>query len=34
MHTRKLVGWSMRDTLHSQIVLEALTLGLAPRVGP
>lgn len=29
MHTRKLVGWSMRDTLHTQIALEALTMAIA-----
>jgi len=28
MHTRKLVGWSMRDTLHAQIALEALTMAI------
>ena len=28
MHTRKLVGWSMRDTLHTQIALEALTMAI------
>ena len=29
MHTRKLVGWAMRDTLHTQIALEALTMAIA-----
>src|SRR3990167_6953755 len=28
MHTRKLVGWSMRDTLHAQIALDALTMAI------
>jgi putative transposase len=28
MHTRKLVGWSMRDTLHAQIALGALTMAV------
>ena len=28
MHTRKLVGWSMRDTLHTQIALQALTMAI------
>jgi len=28
MHTRKLVGWSMRDTLHTQIALEALSMAI------
>jgi len=27
-HTRKLVGWSMRDTLHSQTALDALTMAI------
>lgn len=26
MHTRKLVGWSIRDTLQAQIALDALTM--------
>ena len=29
MHTRKLVGWSMRETLHPQIALEALAMAIA-----
>ncbi len=29
MHTRKLVGWSMRETLHTQIALEALAMATA-----
>jgi putative transposase len=36
MHTRKLVGWSMRDTLHTQIALEALIMAIerqSPRLG-
>ncbi len=28
MHTRKLVGWSMRETLHVQIALEALNMAI------
>ena len=28
MHTRKIVGWSMRDTLHAQIALEALAMAI------
>ena len=27
-HTRKLVGWSMRDTLHTEIALEALAMAV------
>jgi putative transposase len=26
MHTRKIVGWSMRQTLHTEIALEVLTM--------
>ena len=26
LHTRKIVGWSMRETLHTEIALEALTM--------
>ncbi len=29
MYPRKLVGWSMRETLHTQIALEALAMALA-----
>ena len=28
LHTRKIVGWSMRETLHSEIALEALTMAI------
>jgi hypothetical protein len=28
MHTRKIVGWCMRDTLHVEIALEALTMAV------
>lgn len=28
MHTRKIVGWSMRETLHTEIALEALTMAI------
>jgi transposase InsO family protein len=28
VYTRKIVGWSMRDTLHTEIALEALTMAL------
>ena len=28
LHTRKIVGWSMRETLHAQIALEALTMAI------
>ena len=34
MHTRKLVGWSMRETLHTQIALEALAMALARQRPP
>jgi len=37
LHTRKLVDGSMRDTLHAQIALEALTMAIArqkPAPGP
>ena len=26
MHTRKIVGWSMRETLHTEIALDALSM--------
>lgn len=28
VYTRKIVGWSMRDTLHTEIALDALTMAL------
>jgi putative transposase len=28
LHTRKIVGWSMRETLHTEIALEALTMAI------
>lgn len=28
MHTRKVVGWSMRQTLHASIALEALDMAI------
>ena len=28
LHTRKIVGWSMRATLHTEIALEALTMAI------
>ena len=28
LHTRKIIGWSMRETLHTEIALEALTLAI------
>lgn len=28
MHTRKIVGWSMRQTLHTEIALDALNLAV------
>jgi len=28
MHTRKIVGWSMRETLHTEIALEALDMAI------
>jgi transposase InsO family protein len=36
MHTRKIVGWSMRETLHTDIALEALDMAIKrqqPAVG-
>jgi transposase InsO family protein len=30
MHTRKVVGWSMRETLHASIALEAVNMALNP----
>lgn len=27
-YTRKIVGWSMRDTLHTEITLDALKMAL------
>jgi putative transposase len=29
LHTRKIVGWSMRETLHTEIALEALGMAIA-----
>lgn len=35
MHTRKVVGWSMRETLHASIALEALDMAIKrQRPGP
>ena len=35
MHTRKVVGWSMRETLHASIALEALQMAIErQRPGP
>ena len=34
MHTRKIVGWSMRETLHTQIALDALTVDRRAKVTP
>ena len=31
MHTRKIVGWSMRETLHTEIALEALSMAVECR---
>lgn len=28
MHTRKIVGWSMRQTLHTEIALDALNMAV------
>ena len=28
MHTRKIVGWSMRETLHTEIAIDALTMAI------
>ena len=28
LHTRKIVGWSMRETLHTETALEALTMAI------
>jgi len=28
MHSRKVVGWSMRETLHASIALEALDMAI------
>jgi putative transposase len=28
LHTRKIVGWSMRETLHTEIAMEALTMAI------
>jgi putative transposase len=28
MHTRKIVGWSMRQTLHAEIALDALNMAV------
>jgi putative transposase len=34
LHTRKIVGWSMRDTLHTEIALEALTMAIVRQRPP
>jgi putative transposase len=36
MHTRKIVGWSMRQTLHIEIALDALNMAVErpPPAGP
>ena len=34
MHTRKIVGWSMRDTLHAEIALEALAMAIQRQSRP
>lgn len=28
LHTRKIVGWSMRESLHTEIATEALTMAI------
>jgi len=28
LHTRKIIGWSMRETLHTKIALQALTMAI------
>ena len=28
LHTRKIIGWSMRETLHGEIALQALTMAI------
>jgi putative transposase len=28
MHTRKIVGWSMRETLHTEIALDAIDMAI------
>ena len=34
LHTRKIVGWSMRATLHTEIALEALTMAIVRQRPP
>ena len=34
MHSRKIVGWSMRETLHTQIALDALNMAVARQRPP
>jgi len=34
MHTRKVVGWSMRETLHASIAVEALRMAIARQRPP
>ena len=34
MHTRKVVGWAMRETLHAGIAVEALRMAIEDRVPP
>jgi putative transposase len=34
LHTRKIVSWSMRETLHTEIALEALTMAIVRQRPP
>ena len=34
LHTRKIVGWSMRETLHTEIALNALTMAIVRQRPP
>ena len=34
LHTRKIIGWSMRETLHTEIALEALTMAIVRQRPP
>ena len=34
LHTRKIVSWSMRETLHTEIALEALTMAIVRQRSP
>jgi putative transposase len=34
LHTRKIIGWPMRETLHTEIALEGLTMAIVRQRPP